>query len=156
VDTGHNTVQATKTDPGQFVPDVVDIPMRPGIAGATTSPNAGSLVYVSFANGDRSKPVVIAYDSNAAQSLTMNVGTGTSEHLTTIEAVVNLINQITLAAGVWPPSAAQINMAIAACETSSISPFTTGIAAALALKQTAGGDVGGTQPNIGCPNLKGG
>lgn len=67
-----NGIQATLTDPSQGVPSVVNIPIRPGIAGATTVPAAGSICYVAFANGDRSKPVAIAYDATESTSLILN------------------------------------------------------------------------------------
>lgn len=67
--TSGSTIQANLTDPTQPPPSVVNVPIRPGIAGAKTVPANGSLCYVAFANGDRSKPVVIAFDTTRSVSL---------------------------------------------------------------------------------------
>jgi hypothetical protein len=45
------------------LPDLVDVAMRPGIAGATFTPAVGSLVLVTFANANPARPVVVAWDA---------------------------------------------------------------------------------------------
>jgi hypothetical protein len=72
---GSGTITAQLTDTTQPAPSVVNIPIRPGIAGATTVPAINTLCLVVFANGDRTKPRVISYDATAAQSLKLDAAT---------------------------------------------------------------------------------
>ena len=62
-------IEATATDTSLPIPSQVHIPIRPGIPGADVVPAGGSLCYVAFANGDRSKPIVHSFDSTEAQSV---------------------------------------------------------------------------------------
>ncbi len=155
-------LSAVRTDPTLPIPDVVKIPMRSGIPGATVKPAKGGLVYVCFANGDPSRPIAHSYDQTAAESVTFDEGTGTAEHLTTIEAMANLLLQVAplIGPGVNTLTEATLATSIIACgTTSNITAITlTAVALAMGAKVTAGGDgtPPGAAPSVGCPNLRGG
>lgn len=51
-------LQAVRADIG--LPDAIPIPIAPGLGGASASLTPGSVVYVAFADGDPSLPVVVA------------------------------------------------------------------------------------------------
>lgn len=57
-----STVTARRADSSCPWPDVVQIPIYPGIAGARYRPAVGSIVGVQFANGDPSKPRIVWAD----------------------------------------------------------------------------------------------
>lgn len=96
--TDGTTVDATPTQQGLNLPGITKCPLRSGVPGLSRTPASGSLLAVSFLNGNPNAPIVLGgYDSNAAQSLefdadavTVNTGTGKREHFITTEAVVNL------------------------------------------------------------------
>lgn len=48
---------------GTGLPDLPRVPVRPGVAGARTDPKLGGLVLVAFADGDPSRPNVVAFDA---------------------------------------------------------------------------------------------
>src|SRR5258708_34271735 len=77
-------LSAVRTDPTLPIPDVVKIPMRSGIPGATVKPAKGGLVYICFANVDPPRAIAHSNDQSATHSVTCDNGTGTAEHLTTI------------------------------------------------------------------------
>lgn len=74
------TVQGTDgvtvdCQPTAFVPvpqHMIKIPMRGGIPGCTGKPAQGARVYVAFANGDPTKPLIVAYDGTTAQQVNLN------------------------------------------------------------------------------------
>ncbi len=54
------------------LPDLVDVPLRVGVAGASFRPAVGSLVLVAFANADPRRPVVLNYDATAPADLELD------------------------------------------------------------------------------------
>jgi hypothetical protein len=158
------TMTAHRSDPTLPIPDVVAIPIRSGIPGATVVASPGSSVYVFFANGDPSRPRVLAYDNSAAASVGFDCSTGTAEHLLTVEALVNIL--ITLQPLIAPGGTPTpiTDATLAAAITSSVTGDLTSTAplslaatlAALVAKAVSGGDSSGTKPGVGCPNITGG
>ena len=59
------TGKATSTDCPH--PDLVGIPLMPGVAGTLIKPAVGSLVGVVFLNGDPTRPRVVCWDQNVAE-----------------------------------------------------------------------------------------
>lgn len=53
---------ATLTPHSPTMPALAKIPLRVGIPGAFVQPDVGTVCYVSFADGDPSQPVIVAYD----------------------------------------------------------------------------------------------
>ena len=143
---------------------VTGVTMRPGVAGTSMKPAKGSIVYLAFANGDPSRPVILAYDTTGAQSVGFNAGTGTAEHVMTTEATVNVL--LALVTGLAPNFTSPpvtdtvLAAALTAASTQNIGatgPLSTAaMLAALAAKRVAGGDLGGLEPSVGCPNIGGG
>lgn len=78
------TVNATATDPGAPMPNLNNLPIRPGPEGGTSLPSVGNTCDVRFINGDPTRPRVVG---NAAlvrvatidASETVNVGGSVSE-----------------------------------------------------------------------------
>jgi hypothetical protein len=149
-------VTARRTDSTLPIPDVVQIPMRSGIPGATVNPSKGSNVYVAFVNGDPSRPIIHSYDSQGAQSVAFDTGHGTGEHVTSIEAVCALLLSCKMLVGSPPLPITPVQLVAAinlSVSTTTIDPLTlAAITAALLAKGTplAPG------ANIGFPNLTGG
>jgi hypothetical protein len=69
------TTESVLAAPFSLPQHVTGVPMRAGIAGIACKPAVGSMCYVAFANGDPSKPVIVAFDTTTAQSITMQAGT---------------------------------------------------------------------------------
>lgn len=53
---------------------VTKVPMRSGVAGTACKPAIGSVVYLAFPNGDPSKAIIMGFDTETAQSITMQAG----------------------------------------------------------------------------------
>jgi hypothetical protein len=62
------------TDPTISLPVLRNVPMRAGLPGTIGTPAIGSKVYVTFANGDPSKPFVVGYDDSPPHSITLAQG----------------------------------------------------------------------------------
>jgi hypothetical protein len=56
-------------------PDLVGIPLMPGVPGTLLKPAVGSLVGVVFLNGDPTRPRVMSWDQNTAELVTINATT---------------------------------------------------------------------------------
>lgn len=56
-----STFDGSPTEQGLPLPSLVGVPYRGSLAGSTCVPVVGTLAYVAFANGDPSKPVLIAF-----------------------------------------------------------------------------------------------
>jgi hypothetical protein len=155
-------VTARRTDSTLPVPDVVQIPIRTGIPGASVTPTKDAKIYVMFANGDPSKPLIHSYDSTFADNVTFDEGTGTAEHILTTEALCNVLLQVAplIGPGINTLNEVVLDAAIVACgTTSNITALTiAAIETAMAAKVLAGGDgtPPGSKPGVGCPNLRGG
>lgn len=63
-------IKASPSDGTAGMPDPVIMPAR-SVAGMVVTPAVGSSLIVSFANGDPSQPRAVAYDSTAAQGVTL-------------------------------------------------------------------------------------
>ena len=140
---------------------VTGVVMRPGLPGCSVKPGVGSLVYVTFANGDPSRPLILSYDTNSAQSVGFDCGTGTAEHMMTSEAVLGLMGTMltALAPSLTSPSPPDtvLAAAVAAAESQNLaSALPTSYAALLVALALKSGDTGGTVPNLGCKNIRGG
>lgn len=60
---GVATFDGHPTASGVPLPPAVQWPIRPGVAGVSFLPAVGSLVLVTFANADPTRPVVVAFDA---------------------------------------------------------------------------------------------
>ena len=155
------TASAVLAAPFPLPQHVTGVVMRPGLPGCKVKPGIGSYVYVAFANGDPSRPLITTYDSNAAQSVGFDCGTGTAEHLMTSEAVLGLLGTMLTALAPNFTSApvpdTVLATAVAAAATQNIgTSLSTSYAALLAALALKTGDTGGTVPNLGCKNIRGG
>lgn len=56
-----STFSGSPTEQGLPLPSLVGVPYRCALAGTTCVPTPGTLAYVAFANGDPSKPILIAF-----------------------------------------------------------------------------------------------
>lgn len=150
------TCELTVTDTTSGMPDLRAITTRSGVPGATVKPAVGSLCVVAFVNGDPQRPRVMGgYDTASSQGVTIDTGTGTSEHVTTIEAVCNLLIAATaLMTPAAPLTDVTLASAIATATGTSLGALTlAALAAALAAKT---GDSSGSKPGVGCPRLRAG
>lgn len=77
-------------------PPLPKIVMRVGIPGCVSKPSKGSLAYVTFANGDPSKPYVVGYDGTKAQQININ---GTSPAAARTNDAVNAGYVVVAASG---------------------------------------------------------
>ena len=154
------TASAVLAAPFPLPQHVTGVVMRPGLPGCKVKPGVGSLVYVAFANGDPSRPLISSYDSNAAQSVGFNCGTGTAEHLATVEGVCNMLTAagflIMVAGNPTPATDALLGPLLTPAAASSIPITAAAIAATLASKTGDTVIVPGDTPNLGCKNIRGG
>lgn len=166
-------LQATRVSSG--MPDLRAVRVRPS-AGCRAHVALGSLVLVSFANGDPSRPVVTSTDEADApgfvpgdlylQAGTTGTNAGAVEHATSAEALILTVRTTltalsTALAGVPGAGAAITAMttdaalaAIVAAVTGSLGPLTK--AAILASLATKAADTGGDTPGLGWPAVRGG
>jgi hypothetical protein len=56
-----STFDGAPTEQGIPLPALVGVPYMPALAGTTCVPKQGSIAYVTFANGDPSKPVLVGF-----------------------------------------------------------------------------------------------
>lgn len=56
-----STFSGSPTEQGLPLPSLVGVPYRCALAGTTCVPTPGTLAYVAFANGDPSKPILVAF-----------------------------------------------------------------------------------------------
>ena len=94
------TATAVLAAPFPLPTHVTGVVMRPGLPGCKVKPAIGSLCYVTFANGDPSRPMIVSYDSTPAQSLGIN---GTSPHAAREGDTVNAGYLVFLSAGTLSP-----------------------------------------------------
>lgn len=167
------------------MPDLGRVMVRPGAPGVSASHHLGARVLVGFADSSPSQPFVFAFEDAegggfSPQSLAISAGGyEATEHLTTAEAVVNLLSNllITIGAASSPggasgaaalatalfalttPATAQafFTAAVTAAGvplTGTLTPtMASAIASALAAKTSDGT---GLVPSVGCPALKSG
>lgn len=64
VDTGYLDVRPMRSGVG--LPDLTNVPTRPGVPGGGGDPVVGSSVLVAFADGVPTRPMIVAYDGEAA------------------------------------------------------------------------------------------
>jgi hypothetical protein len=151
------TVDALPVSTSAGLPPIQGYPLRSGVPGGSSQPAPGSSLAVVFLDGNPAKPVVLGgYSSDGALNLTFNTGTGTAEHLTTIEAVCNLLAQLgplTAGGAGWTEANVDAALALVAAGTSILPTTLAAIKAALAAKSP---NLTGLQPSVGCPNLQGG
>jgi hypothetical protein len=120
-------LQAVRASSG--MPDLRHVRIRPGVAGCRSHPQLGSLVLVSFINGDAARPVVTGFDDVyspgfVADEIALQAGDPGSypiEHATSAEAVVLMAQQLAVAIGTVVTAAggpgAYLGAAIAALAT---------------------------------------
>jgi len=156
-------LQAVRVSSG--MPDLRHVRMRPA-AGCRVRPQLGSLVLVSFVDGDSSRPVITSADDADAPGFIpselalMAGGTGTdpTEHATSAEALVHVLATAldNLATALGAPGAGTTAV-IAAIPTAAAATMNATIKTAL---DTALGaktaDTLGTKPGIGWPSVRGG
>lgn len=53
-------------------PDLVEVPLMPGIAGVKVKPAVGSRVCVTFINGDPSRPAIVHWDQATPETVTQD------------------------------------------------------------------------------------
>lgn len=56
-----STFDGSPTEQGLPLPSLVGVPYRPSLAGTTCTPQPGTLAYITFANGDPTKPILVAF-----------------------------------------------------------------------------------------------
>lgn len=155
------------------MPDLRRVFVRPGVPGFKATHTLGARVLVGFVDADRSRPVVLSFeDADGAGfipgGLTLAAGsTGAypSEHVASLEGIINLLNQIVIqigtqnaglltGAGLAALWTAIVNAALplAGAPTGDITPFAAAIVAALAAKLP---NATGVLPGVGWPNVKG-
>jgi hypothetical protein len=151
---GANTIDAVPVDQTAGLPPVQGVACRTGLPGGTVQVAPNAHVALAFLDQNPSKPFFVgAFDSTGALQIALNAGMGTSEHVTTIEAVCNLLSvlgPLTAGGGGW--TAGSVQVAVIGAGNSALSPgIASAIAQALPLKTP---DANGLHPNVGCPNLK--
>lgn len=173
-------LQAVKKKAG--LPDILPVSIYPGVSGAATELTPGTVVIVEFIENNPALPIVthfapegeagfqpVSMTLYASDTIMLAAGsTGvsgiTAEHATSIEAVINLLNnvllQIAAQAATVPligtNATAILNAAIAASAvplTGDISPYLSAIIAALTAKLP---NLTGTLPGVGWPSVEGG
>jgi hypothetical protein len=160
-------LQAVRVSSG--MPDLRRVRVRPGVAGMRARPKTGSIVIVSFVDGDPSDPVITACDDFespgfVADDIYLQAGStgsnaGAIEHATSAEALVNFVFQVlsVLATPLGGPTAVSgaIATALGLMVTAppSIATFKTALDAALAAKTA---NTTGNTPGIGWPHVRGG
>jgi hypothetical protein len=165
------------------LPDIEPVSVHPGVAGVVAKLEQGTQVLVEFVEGNPSSPIIThfaAADDSGFMPIELalqasgdlklmagNTGVSSTEHATSVEAIVNLFDAFCEAintampayvtgAGLLAAKATIINEAIAAAAatvTGDITPYATAIAAALAAKVP---NVDGKKPSVGWPNVRGG
>lgn len=88
--TDGTTADIAPVDPATGLPAITKVPLYSGACGGHMKAAIGSVCVVVFLNGDRTKPRILGFDQAGAQNVTLDTGTGTSEHIATIEGVLNL------------------------------------------------------------------
>lgn len=160
------------------MPNLENVRIRPGVAGLRMRPKLGSLVIVSFVNGDPARPIVTAFDDAESpgfvgEDLYLQAGSagttaGVTEHATSAEATVLAIQQMLVYVGaqltaggdpagaVLTAASTDVGMAaiVATIAAASVGVTTSGaINTALAAKTA---DTTGRSPNLGWPHVRGG
>lgn len=156
------------------MPDLLRVPVRPGVPGCRADHKLGSRVLVAFIDSDPSRPVVVGFEDADGSgfrpdALTLQAGsTGSAptEHAISAEAVVNLLlctfQQIAVSipglmtgATLYAQAPTFMPLAIAATigADPSFAAVAPSIATALAAKTP---NVTGLLPNIGWPSVEGG
>jgi hypothetical protein len=70
-----STFDGSPTEQGLPLPPLVGVPYRGSLAGSTCVPVAGTLAYVTFANGDPARPILVAFGPTTATSATIDGST---------------------------------------------------------------------------------
>lgn len=70
-----STFDGSPTEQGLPLPALVGVPYRGSLAGSTCNPAPGTLAYVTFANGDPSRPILVAFGQTKATSTTIDGST---------------------------------------------------------------------------------
>ena len=83
-------VTARRADSSCPWPDVVQIPIYPGIAGARYRPAVGSVVGVAFANGDPSKPRIVWADQTVPWALVVDAQPNPSPAVDEVHGYVSI------------------------------------------------------------------
>ncbi len=150
------------------MPALSAVRVRPGVAGARSEPQIGSLVSVAFLDRSPARPVVCGFDDEGSEffaptTTTIDAGEirlgAQAEHATSAEALAVTLDALCTAIGAAIPGPlagaglaaarlAIINAAIPLTAVTSSAPYDPAIAAALAAKTVAG-------PAIGWPNVRG-
>jgi len=155
------------------MPSLSYVRIRPGVAGGRAHPKLGSLVLVSFVNGDPSRHVVTSFDEQDGpgwipDEIALQAGTtgaSPTEHATSAEALVAAVQQVL--ASIGPLIGGGFGTAVTALSVApafdAIVPLiaartlaaSTRAAIALALAGKTADTLGDT-PNLGWPNVRGG
>lgn len=99
---------------GSRMPDLTNVPVRPGIAGARATVTLGELVCVAFVDADPSRPVVFAHDSAEAPAfapsrLDLGGASGTDSPITKAYWAIEqakIVSAISTAGGAYSPGTA--------------------------------------------------
>lgn len=166
-------LQAVRVSSG--MPDLRSVRIRQGSAGVRVHPGIGSLVLVSFVDGDPSRPVVTAWDDQAgagavASEIALQAGTtgttaGVTEHATSAETLMVALRETLTAIGTAlggpgaPVTALAVDATFAAGLLVSISAGSVGTATKAALLASLAAktaDTSGGSPGLGWPAVRGG
>jgi hypothetical protein len=174
-----NRVNLQSVRASSGMPDLRRVKIRPGVPGCYGKPSLGSMCLVTFANADRTRPVILSFDDvdsggfastelsiETSGSCTIEAGsTGANpwEHATSIEAVVGLIQQVLLqisiqnagpvvGATLSPLIPTIINAAIPLAALAPVTPYSAAIVAGISAKLP---DPTSQIPGICWPNVRG-
>ncbi len=103
---GRLDLQSVRASAG--MPDLLRVPIMPGIAGGEVDPALGSIVLVAFVDGDPSQPKVVNFEgieSGAFAATSVNLRAGGQvggEHVMTVEAMTVFMHNLLFALAQLP------------------------------------------------------
>jgi hypothetical protein len=134
-----STFDGAPTEQGLPLPPLRDIPYRGSIAGATCNPTVGTLAYVCFANGDPSRPILMAFGQTLPQGTTIDSAALTTIAIGATSQVINLGGAGAAALAVAAAAAANMTALATAISTVVIVPGDGGASIKAAIIALLGG-----------------
>ena len=95
------------------MPDLERVPMRPGVAGASSILAPGTYVLVAFVNAEPSRPIIIAFADDASEAfLPVSTSVDATGAIRLGQGVRPVAAQGDLAGGIWPIASTQIKVLV--------------------------------------------